>query len=133
MSNNINLYKEAVRNNWTFSSNQGVLTVTQLAQLPLTSSSSTRASLDDVAIRLFEEVTKQAKLSFVNRKSTDSTDSLKLELVKDLISTQEAENLAKVNAKAVQSHNAVIDELIARKQLEELSNKSVEELTAMKK
>ncbi len=129
----MSLYKQAIREGWTFPSNQGILGIVQLAQLPLTSSTPNRASLDDVAVRIYEETTKQATISFVNAKTTDNTPNLKLELVKDLITTIEAENAAKLNAKATKSHNELIDNLIATKQVESLSSKSIEELQAMKK
>lgn len=127
----MNLYKQAVMEGWLFPSKQGMLTITQVAQLPLLSKTTSNTSLDDVAIKLHEEISKQAQISFVNVKSTDNTNALKLDLVKDLIQTVETANAAKVLQQSIASQNAVIKDLIAKKQLDELGSKSIAELEAM--
>jgi len=129
----MNLYKQAVRENWTFPSVQGTLSVVQIAQLPLSSVNKSKATLDNVAINLYNEINNAPKVSFVNSSVGDRLPSLKLELVKDLITTIEEENRAKVDQQANASHNAKIDELISTKRDQELASKSVEELLAMKK
>ena len=128
----MNYYKQATRDNWLFQTPKGTANVHDLWHLPLESDKV--MSLNSVAISLHNSLSSATGVSFVKSKSPADTLTLnKLELVKDIIATKEAEALAAQTAKATESHNSKIDQLIAAKVEEELSTMSIEQLQALKK
>ena len=128
----MDLYKQASRENWLFQTPKGTATVHDLWHLPLESDKV--MSLNGVAINLYNSLSSAAGMSFVKSKSPADTLTLnKLELVKDIITTKEAEALAAQSAKATESHNSKIDQLIAAKVDQELATMSIEQLEALKK
>lgn len=125
-------YKQATRENWLFQTPKGTANVHDLWHLPLESEKV--MSLNSVAIALHNSLSSATGVSFVKSKSPADTLTLnKLELVKDIIATKEAEALAAQTAKATESHNSKIDQLIAAKVEQELSTMSIEQLQALKK
>lgn len=128
----MDLYKQACRENWLFQTSKGTITVHELWHLPLESDKI--ISLNSVAISLYNSLSSATGMSFVKSKSPADTLTLnKLELVKDIIATKESEALAAQTAKATESHNSKIDQLIAAKVEEELAGLSIEQLQALKK
>ena len=128
----MDLYKQASRENWLFQTPKGTATVHDLWHLPLESDKV--MSLNGVAINLYNSLSSAAGMSFVKSKSPADTLTLnKLELVKDIIATKESEALAAQTAKATESHNSKIDQLIAAKVDQELATMSIEQLKALKK
>ena len=126
------IYKMATRENWTFPTSKGTVSVHDLWQLPLDSEK--YVSLNSVAINLHDSLSSTTGKSFVKRKSpADTLISRKLELVQDIIATREEEAAAKLSAKQAESHNAKIDELISKKVDQELAGLSIEQLQALKK
>ena len=110
----MDLYKQASRDNWLFQTPKGTATVHDLWHLPLESDKS--MSLNGVAISLYNSLSSATGMSFVKSKSPADTLTLnKLELVKDIIATKESEALAAQTAKATESHNDKIDQLIAKR------------------
>ena len=128
----MNYYKQATRENWLFQTPKGTANVHDLWHLPLESDKA--MSLNSVAIALHNSLSSATGVSFVKSKSPADTLTLnKLELVKDIIATKEAEALAAQTAKAIESHNSKIDQLIAAKVEQELATMSIEQLQALKK
>lgn len=128
----MDFYKQATRENWLFPTAKGQVTTHDLWQLPLDSDK--YVSLNSIAVGLYESLTSTTGMSFVKSKSpADTLTNQKLDLVKDIIATREEENAAKVNAKAAESHNKKIDELIAKKVDDELAGLSIEQLQSLKK
>ena len=128
----MDLFKQASRDNWLFQTPKGTATVHDLWHLPLESDKV--MSLNGVAINLYNSLSSAAGMSFVKSKSPADTLTLnKLELVKDIIATKESEALAAQTAKATESHNSKIDQLIAAKVDQELATMSIEQLKALKK
>ena len=128
----MDLYKQASRDNWLFQTPKGTATVHDLWHLPLESDKV--MSLNSVAISLYNSLSSADGMSFVKSKSPADTLTLnKLELVKDIIATKESEALAAQTAKATESHNSKIDQLIAAKVDQELATMSIEQLQALKK
>ena len=128
----MDLYKQASRENWLFQTPKGTATVHDLWHLPLESDKV--MSLNSVAISLYNSLSSSTGMSFVKSKSPADTLTLnKLELVKDIIATKESEALAAQTAKATESHNSKIDQLIAAKVDQELATMSIEQLQALKK
>lgn len=125
------LYKQATKENWLFDSGNGQLNVSDLWNLPLTSKNN-RPNLDDVARRLYNAIKEMNDVSFVNPVTNNSnTLQQRLELVKDIIATRQAENEAKNNERERQARNARIREILAEKQEDSLKNMSVEELQSL--
>lgn len=128
----MNYYKQATRDNWLFQTPKGTANVHDLWHLPLESDKV--MSLNSVAISLYNSLSSATGVSFVKSKSPEDTLTLdKLELVKDIIATKESEALAAQTAKATESHNSKIDQLIAAKVEQELAGLSIEQLQALKK
>jgi len=130
----LNLFAIAAFSQFRFASSNGMKTVEDLCQLPLTTTRQNRASLQGVALNLYNEIQATGTVDFVGTGSAASTVmTQKLELVKQIIAMKKAAKLAKTNNKLNAQHNESIDEIIKRKQTAALENMSVEELMAMKK
>ena len=121
----MNLYKTATKENWTFQSTKGYLTVQQLWQLSL-------RDLDTIAINLNTQFKQSKKKSFLDNEP-DELSKLQLDLVLDIMETKQAEKVAIQTAQATASFNSKIDSLIAKKQDENLASLSIEELAKLKK
>lgn len=126
------MFEKASRLNLRFSTSKGSLAVSDLWALPLTSRTGT--SLDSIAMNLNKLLKECAEESFVATPTKVNTETkLRFELVKYIISVRLEENTAKASAKADDTHNAFIDELIQVKKQEALQGKSIEELQALRK
>lgn len=124
-------YKKAAQMKLRFNTEKGMLTVEQLWDCP-------RAMLK----RTITAVQKQIKstegideLSFLEDDSpaVDPVLQLRFDILKDVYITKRDEAKAKTEAEQNKQHNAKIDALIAQKQDEELKEKSIEQLEAMRK
>ena len=125
------IFEKASRLKLSFDTNKGQLSVSDLWDLPL-SSTTGRVNLDDIAIGLNSLVQDVATVSFVKKDSkVDPVNQLKFDIVKHVIEVRLAENEAASKARDKAEQKQKILGLIARRQDEELSNKSVEDLTAM--
>jgi hypothetical protein len=124
-----NLFVEATRAKYRFETQVGLLTVEDLWQLPLTST--TKANLNTVAISLNREL-KTTDESFVEEKSSKNTVlENKLEIVKYVIRVRQEENAAKVELANKAAQREKLKELIAKKEGESLEALSLDELKAM--
>lgn len=127
-----NIFEQITRKGLTFSTVKGNISVQELWQLPLKGRNG--FDLDTVSRDLLSKVKASSEESLVETvNNVDSDDELRLEVLKVVVNTLKAEQEARVNAEQARSHNEKIDQLIARKQEQELEGKSVEELMAMKK
>lgn len=127
-----NIFEQITRKGLTFSTVKGNISVQELWQLPLKGRNG--FDLDTISRDLLSKVKASSEESLVETaNNVDSDDELRLEVLKVVVNTLEAEQEARVNAEQARSHNEKIDQLIARKQEQELEGKSVEELLAMKK
>lgn len=125
------MFEKASRLKLRFSTPQGTLSAEDLWDLPLTSNSN-RANLDDIAKGLNRKLKNADEESFVNKpKMSESVDRLAFEIVKHVIEVRLQENEEAVKAQANKARKRQILELIAEKQNAALSEKSIEELTAM--
>lgn len=105
----------------------GELTVEQLWDLPLTSTRG--VNLDDIAIRLSQEITKQ-QLSFVsdNAKKEDADLKVLFDIVIHIIEVRKNEAKAAQEKASNLSMLKMLKELRAEKQTESLKSLSQEEL-----
>jgi hypothetical protein len=124
------MFEQASRLKVRFDSPQGLLTVEDLWDLPLTSTR--RANLNDIAKGLNRELKNADEEDFVNRSAkTDSVVKLKFEIVKHVIDVRLTENETARQATEHREKKQRLLELIAKKQDESLAARSVEELQAM--
>ena len=125
-------YQKDARMKLRFATPQGQLTVEDLFDLPLRSRPD-RANLDDIAKSLNREIRQgEGEVpSFVeDNKPTDTTARLGFEIVLDVIGIKKAENAARLEAVQRATRKEQILGIIAGKQNEALSQKSIEELQA---
>ena len=128
----MSLFEKAARLKLRFDSPQGLLSVEDLWDLPLTTNRANRANLNDIGKDILREIKAQGEEDLVNPRSViDETLQLKLEIVKHTIQVIQAENLAARELSEKREKKAKLLELIAHKKDQELEGKSVEELTAM--
>lgn len=128
-----NIYALATRKKFRYDSPQGWLSTEDLWDLPLTSTKSTHANLDDIAISLNKQL-KEADSSGSFVKKTQKTDTelkAKFDIVLHIIQTKQEEAEAARLAKETAAKKQRIMELIEHKQDEALAGKSEEELKVL--
>lgn len=127
----MNIFEYATRNKLRFQSSQGLLTVEQLWELPLTTRSNNKTSLDLVARAIYNQVKEQGEISFVDPKSTaDKSLEISLEIVKYIISVRQSEAQAAEQATIKSQKAAKLRDAIARAEDKSLESKSLDELKA---
>lgn len=124
----MNLFEIATRKAYRFASLKGELTVEQLWQLPLTSRGGT--DLDTLAKGINKELKSQEEESFVQTSTNPRRGELenKLEILKHIIQVKqtEAEAATKRQANTMERHK--LQELLAKKNDQELEGLSKEDL-----
>lgn len=124
----MDLYKKAASSKWRFNTIQGQIMVEDLFDLPLTSRSG-RANLNDCAKYINNQIKEEGEEDFVSGQSNVSNVLReKLELVKDIITTKQAEIAAKENALAIKQRKEYLQSLISEKKGEVDKGKSLEDL-----
>lgn len=129
------MFELASRSKVRYQTPQGLLSVEDLWDLPLTSAKDTRASLDAIAVDLHRQIKDAADtVSFVTPSTADASLAklhLRFEIVKHVIQVRVAERDALKEQSDRREKKARLLELIARKQDQELEEKSVDELMAL--
>lgn len=127
--NKVNIFEEASRLKLRFLSSKGLLDTEQLWDLHLTSEKGD--SLDSIA-RATAKVIREAEEteSFVSStKNTGlSENRLRLEILKSIISTKQADNKSKADAQEKAATKKQVLEVLSRKQAAALETLSEEEL-----
>jgi len=120
------LYKKAAIEKWRFETIQGSVMVEDLFDLPLTSR---RANLNDVAKSINKQIKDAGEEDFVST-SNNVTNVLreKLELVKDIITTKQAEIESRENELALIQRKQYLKSLITEKKGDIDKGKSLEDL-----
>lgn len=125
------MFEQAIRLKFRFPTPSGLATIEDLFDLPLTSTRG-RANLNDVAKEIARQLKSETEEDFVNPSSgADKILQAKLEIVKHVIKTKQAENEAERTAADRKAQKARIMEIIAQKQEQEILGKPLDELTAM--
>lgn len=128
------LFAFATRNKLRFPIS-GSISVEDVWDLPLKAKREGSPSLDELAQTLDDAVQTLPRRSFVDDSegtSEKSVAQLKLDLVLFVIDVKKREAAGKQAAVVRESQARQLDELIARKQNQELEGKSVEELRALR-
>jgi hypothetical protein len=131
------IFEQASRLKLKYASKQGDLSTEDLWDLPLTITESdrrfgNRASLDEVAVAIHNQIEAAGKVSFVVKK-TSATEILqiKLDIVKHIIAFKQAEATRKQKEAAAREQKAKLLEIRERKQSDAMGNLSIEEIDAM--
>ena len=126
------MFEKAARLKLRFASPQGQLSAEDLWDLPLTSTKANQANLNNIAKEISRQLKAEGEEDFVNPKSgADEGLQLRLDIVKHVIQTRQAENeTARVLADR-KDKKARLLELMQRKQDQELEGKSLAELQEM--
>jgi len=127
------MFQKASRQKLRFISPQGLLTVEDLWDIPLTTKSVGRASLDDIARSLYRALKEASEVDSFVKKSTKDSSLLQLQfdIVKHVIDIRVTEQEAAELAKSNREKKQAILSLIKEKENEKLSSSSIEELRAM--
>lgn len=126
------MFEKASRLKLRFCSPQGNLGAEDLWDLPLTSTRTNQANLNNIAKAVSRELKVEGEEDFVNpRSGGDDILQLKLEIVKHVIQVRQAENEAARALSDRREKKEKLLELIARKQDQQLEGKPLEELQAM--
>ena len=125
----MNNFKEASRVKLRVSTSQGLLTVEQLWDLPL---SKLATIIKNVKKTLQKD--NDDELSFLDEtKTVDKTEQLTFDLLKEIYLTKKEEMDSTKSAAQIKEHNEKILSLIHQKQESSLAEKSIEELQALLK
>ena len=128
MSQTTDIFKQATKLKLRFSSVRGDLTIEDLWDLPLTSKSN--LSLDGVGKPIQKALRESDEDSLVDVPTTSKNElnSLRLAIIKEIISVKQEENLIKQNQAAIESQKALLKQALASKKVEEINSLSVEEI-----
>jgi hypothetical protein len=126
----MNIFEQATRQGFRFSSKIGLITTEDLWALPLTSS--TGVSLDGVARQLHKEIQASSVPSFVEVKTeSNSLLEAQIEVVKHIIAVKLEEKNIRDAARETAAKKQRIMELIQNKKDAALADMSIEELEKM--
>ena len=120
------MFENASRLQLRYKSRVGLIGTEDLWTLPL--SSETRASLDEIAITVHEEIEKTGKKSFVKTNRKDKVLELKMDIVKYIIEVKIKEAKDSEKAADNKERKELLMDVIAEKEIDELKGKSVKEL-----
>ena len=127
----MNIFEEAVKQKLRFSTPKGNLSVEDLFDLPL-SSTTGKTNLDDIARGLHLALKNETEVSFVEPRSRKaSVLDLQFEVVKSVIASKMAENAAENLRRKNSEKRQKIMELIAAKEDEAVKGLPLEELQKM--
>jgi hypothetical protein len=126
----MDIFEKAARRKLRFETQQGMLSVEDLWDLPLTSK--TRANLDSLACAVYKRIEQSERMSFVaEAKPADSDAILALDILKRVIAVKQNEAAEAAARREMGKQKEKIMEIIERKEDQKLESASVEELRAM--
>lgn len=122
MTNTINIFETATRQRLRWQSTKGVINIEDLWLLKL-------EDLNTIGITLADEIAKQTQQSLIpTTDKADETLKLKFEIVKHIVETKWQEQEDRKLAAEKKARKQQLLELIAQKENEALSQKSIDEL-----
>ena len=125
------MFKEATRRKLRFNSINGVLSVEDIWDLPLTSEK--KDSLNKQAKSLNRELKASEEESFVEAPTKENAIlQLKFDIVKEVIKDRLAEKAARKNAADIKARKELLNGAIERKQHAALEDMSIEDLEAQR-
>lgn len=125
------MFEQASRLKLRFPSPKGALSVEDLWDLPLTSTTG-KANLDDLARELHQTLESKKVGSFVTKASSaDARTQLQFDILLRVIEVRLAEIESAAQREATRAKKQQIMEIISRKETEALSGASLNDLRAM--
>lgn len=129
----MNIFQKASRLKLRFSTRLGLITVEDLWDLPLTTTVSTKVSLDQIAMETFVRLDAPVVTSFVNQSTLKSypereADELRMEILKFIIDVKKQENADRLAASEKAAKKQKLLNLLAKRQEENLDNLSEDEI-----
>ena len=121
-------YKTALKKGYHYQTVRGMISTEDLFVLPLTGNNG--LNLDEVAQVLAAHIEAKERKSFVKQDTSDPSEPIKLEIVKDIISDKLKEKEERLLAKEKAERKQKILEILSRKNDASLEAKSPEELMA---
>lgn len=122
------LFERVTKNAIRFPTNKGAVTVEDLWTMPLLAISG--FDLDTVAKTVNAAIRNSEEDSFVTTSPANTTDRLRLDVIKHIIAVKQADNEKRRNATAAKQRANAIAEAIETKQVGALADMSMEELQA---
>jgi hypothetical protein len=127
----MSIFMQASRNKLRFQTTKGALSVEQLWDLPLTSTTGA-VSLDSIAVEVFSRLENAPVTSFVRTAPVltkdQQDDTLRLDVLKAIIEIKQAENSARLAASEKAEKKRKLLELLAKKQEASLESLSEAEI-----
>jgi hypothetical protein len=124
-------FVQASRQKLRFQTTKGILSVEQLWDLPLTSTTGA-VNLDSIAVEVFSKLENAPVTSFVRTAPVltkdQQDDALRLEILKYIIAVKQEENALKLQQSAKAEEKRKLLELLAKKQEASMDNLSEEEV-----
>jgi len=120
------LFERVTKNAIRFPTNKGMVTVEDLWTMPLLAKSG--FDLDTVAKTVNAALRSSEEESFVTTSPANTTDRLRLDVIKHIIAVKQADNEKRRNATAAKQRAKDIAEAIAAKQAGALADMSLEAL-----
>jgi hypothetical protein len=131
MSESLNLFEQAARSKLRFQTSKGLISVEDLWDLPLTSTTG-KTNLDDIAGELYRGTQDTGNISFVNPSKKENEEALlKFQVVKHIIDVRIAERDAAKTAREKAEKKQKIMAILDQKENQTLMNASPEDLRAM--
>lgn len=125
------MFEKAARLKIRFPSARGEITVEDLWDLPLTSTTA-RLNLDSIAVELHKKLKSGDAVSFVNPdKKSNEIDQLRFDLIKHVIEVKIDEQRARADEVKKSAQKQKILHILSQKQDASLEGKSEEELKKM--
>lgn len=125
------MFEKATHQKLRFESAKGMLSVEDLWDLPLESSSG-KPNLNDVARAVHRDLKAEDQISFVSAQpKTDEIAQLKMDIVKHIIQVKLAEADAAKQLRDAKEKKQKIMEIMSRKQDAALESASLDDLKAM--
>ncbi|CAH7388669.1 hypothetical protein VCHA53O466_50013 [Vibrio chagasii] len=134
MSNIEKKFIQAVKTGLTFKTSKGSRLPQDLYKMPIERKDGDGGySLEEVGDQIVNVIAEAEKGGILQKGTASQEDLLRLDIVKHIIEDKQAEIKAKEDKKAIETHNAEIDELINRAKKNDLLTKTPEELEKLKK
>lgn len=127
----MNMFEQATRIKLRFETVKCPMSVEDLWDLPLQGGAN-HVTLDALAIASYRKIQCMQEESFVATSSVDTTEQLRLDILKHIISVKMAEQKAQQEAADKRQKRQEIDALIAQKKQSQMAEMPLEDLLKMR-
>lgn len=121
-----NIFEEATRLKLRFQTMRGLITVEDLWDIPLQSSS--QPSLNEVAINVDKALEKAGRKNFITKNTKDEILELKMKIVKYIIEVKLEEDKERKRQAEIKARRELLMDVIEEKEIDELKEKPLKDL-----